>query len=102
MLKWRLSEEAENDMREIRRFSMRYWGEEQSGRYIKAIRAKLELLAQNPHIGMDRGDDLGAGIRSIFIGSHTIYYEFDKKMLTIKAILHQSMTPNLHLQGKLD
>ena len=102
MRKWRLSKEAQADMREIRLFSKQHWGEEQSERYIKTMRAKIELLAQNAHIGIDRSDDLEAGIRSVFIGSHTIYYEFDAKILTVKAILHQSMTPNLHLQGKLD
>jgi toxin ParE1/3/4 len=102
MRKWRLSKEAQADMREIRLFSKQYWGEEQSQRYIKAIRAKLELLVQNSYIGMDRADDLEVGIKSIFTGSHAIYYEFDAEILTVKAILHQSMTPDLHLRGKLD
>ena len=97
MLKWRLSEEAQRDLGEIRFFTKREWGIVQSDRYIKTIREKIELLAQNPRIGIDRSADLEEGIRSVFIGSHTIYYVFDVEMLTVHAILHQAMTPYPHL-----
>ncbi|MDR1074471.1 MAG: type II toxin-antitoxin system RelE/ParE family toxin, partial [Treponema sp.] len=55
----------------------------------KEIREKIELLAQNPHIGADRGEDLKEGIRSILVGSHIIYYVYDAKTLTVWAVLHQ-------------
>jgi toxin ParE1/3/4 len=100
MLKWRLSKEAEDDMRNIRLYTQKYWGVEQSSRYIKEIRGKIELVAQNPRTGTDRSHDLRPGFRSIFIGSHTIYYEFNSKMLTVRAILHQAMTPAPHLRRK--
>jgi toxin ParE1/3/4 len=100
MRKWILSKEAQEDMGDIRLFSKCYWGNEQSVRYIKEIREKIELLAENPRIGIDRSNDLEINIRSIVIGSHTIYYEFNDEALTVKAILHQAMTPNLHLRGK--
>ena len=100
MLKWRLSEEAQADMRDIRVFTRQRWGMEQSGRYIKEIREKLELLAQNPRLGVDRSSDLENGIRSILIGSHVIYYEFNATILTVRTILHQSMAPDLHWRQK--
>ena len=99
MLKWRLSEEAQRDLSEIRSFTKREWGTAQSERYIKKIREKIGLLVQNPRIGINRSDDLGEDIRSIFIGSHTIYYDFDAEMLTVRAILHQAMTPRQHLKN---
>jgi toxin ParE1/3/4 len=96
MLKWRLSEEARKDMSEIRSFTKQEWGLAQSDRYIKTIKEKLELLAKNPRAGIDRSADLGEEIRSVFIGSHTIYYSFDANTLTVRAILHQAMTPRQH------
>ena len=100
MLKWRLTAEAQEDMRDIRIFTRQYWGTEQSVRYIKELREKIELIAENPHLGIDRSADLGEGIRSIFIGSHTIYYEFNSTGLIIQAILHQAMTPDKHLRQR--
>ena len=94
MLRWRLTAEAQADMRD--------WGAAQSVRYIKELREKIELLAQNPRLGVDRSADLGEGIRSIFIGSHTIYYEFNATVLIVLAILHQAMTPDKHLRQRID
>ena len=100
MLKWRLTAEAQADMRGIRTFTRQYWGAAQSTRYIKELREKIELLAQTPRLGVDRSVDLGEGIRSIFIGSHTVYYEFNATALTVRAILHQAMTPDEHLRQR--
>ena len=97
MLKWRLTEEAQTDLRDIRAFTKQQWGIVQSTRYIKEIREKIELLAQNPRLGVDRSADLEKGIRSILIGSHAIYYEFNATVLVVQAILHQAMTPGKHL-----
>ena len=100
MLKWRLTDEAQEDMKNIRVFTKQYWGAAQSIRYSKIIREKIDLLAQNPRLGTDRSAELGKGVRSILIGSHSIYYEFNAKWLTILAILHQAMTPAEHLRQK--
>ena len=96
-----LTEEAQADLRDIRAFTKQQWGDVQSVRYIKEIREKLKLLAQNPSLGVDRSADLEKGVRSILIGSHAIYYVFNAKALTVRAILHQAMTPNKHLQRYL-
>ena len=100
MLEWRFSEEAQADMRDIRTFTRQYWSMAQSVRYIKEIKEKIELLAQNPRLGVDRSADLGEGIRSILIGSHVIYYEFDATRLTVRTILHQAMAPDEHWRQK--
>jgi hypothetical protein len=65
--------------------------------YLKKL-TKIELLAQNPKSGIDRTNELGENIRSALVGSHTIYYEYDGEMLTIQAVLHQAMTPEIHLR----
>jgi toxin ParE1/3/4 len=100
MLKWRLSKDAQTDMSDIRFFTKEQWGITQSSRYIKEIRERIDLLAQNPHIGADRSDDLKEGIRSILVGNHIIYYAHDAKTLTVWAVLHQSMMPVAHLRQR--
>jgi len=101
MLKLCLTEEAQTDLRYIRAFTKQQWGDVQSVRYIKEIREKFKLLAQNPCLGVDRSADLEEGTRSILVGSHAIYYEFNATALTVRAILHQAMAPDKHLQRYL-
>lgn len=102
MLKWRLVEEAQADIGNIRSFTKQQWGTVQSTQYLRDIRKKIELLAQNPDIGIDRSEELSKGMRSAFVGSHAIYYKCDSKTLIVYAILHQSMIPSAHLLPKQD
>ena len=100
MIKWQLSEQAQNDMKDIRAYTKQQWGARQSALYIRQILTKIEMLAQSPAIGIDRSNELGENIRSIFVGSHTVYYEYNNEALTIQAVLHQAMTPEVHLWKK--
>ena len=97
MLKKFITERAKAHMGEIRNFTQKQWGTAQSVKYLQEIGNKIDLLAQRPQIGIDRSSDLGNGFRSYFIGSHTIYYRYDSRLLVVHAILHQSMTPLTHL-----
>ena len=101
MLKLSLTEEAQADLRNIRAFTKQQWGIVQSVRYIREIREMIVLLTQNPYLGIDRSFDFKEGIRSILTGSHVIYYEFNAKVLTVRAILHQAIAPNKHLHRYL-
>ena len=100
MIKWQLSEQAQNDMKDIRAFTKQKWGARQSALYIRQILTKIEMLTQNPTIGIDRSSESGENTRSIFVGSHTIYYGYNEGVLTIQAVLHQAMTPEIHLFKK--
>ncbi len=100
MLEWRLSEDAQSDMRDIRFFTKQQWGMGQSSRYIKEILEKIELVAWNPLIGVDRSTDLKEGMRSILAGSHIVYYVHDAEILTVWAVLHHAMTPMQHLRQR--
>ena len=97
MLKKLITDRAKAHMNDIRRFTERQWGSAQSVKYLQEISSKIDLLAQRPQIGIGRTEDLGEGICSYFVGSHTIYYRYDSKSLVVHAILHQSMTPQAHL-----
>ena len=97
MLRKIITERAKAHMGDIRRFTRKQWGAAQSVKYLQEIGNKIDLLAQRPQIGIDRSGDLGDGISSYIVGSHTIYYRYDSKLLVIHAILHQSMTPLPHL-----
>jgi len=57
------------------------------------LRLKIEQLRLQPGIGIDRNEELGRNIHSCFVGSHTIFYVFDRENITILGVLHQSSLP---------
>lgn len=102
MLKKRLSKGARDHIAEIRRFTLQNWGKEQAASYVKEIQLRVDLLAEMPHIGVDRSLELGDGIHCCLLGSHAIYYSFDAAELTVWAVLHQSRIPGRHLSRMPD
>ena len=97
MLRKFITDAAKVHMSEIRRFTKSQWGMVQSAKYMQEISNKIDMLAQRPQIGIDRSGDLGNGIRSSFVGSHTIYYRHCSDKIIVHAVLHQSMTPQPHI-----
>ena len=96
---YRLTRDAGRDLSGIREFTIRQWGNEQSRKYIVDLRKTLTLLSDNPLIGSRRGD-IGEGIYSFPHASHVIYYLLEKKHLIVIGVLHSSMVPSNHLEGR--
>lgn len=95
MSKYILSPEAQNSLKEIRSYSLKNFGAKRTKRYLQDIRNRMRDLAKDPNRGKMR-DDLKAGYRSDFVGSHTIYYRTQDHHVDIIDILHQSMEPSRH------
>ena len=100
MGEYRLTKDAGRDLTEIRGFTLREWGKEQSRQYIVELRKTLTLLSDNPLIG-SRRSDIGEGIYSFPSASHVIYYLLEKNHLIVIGILHGSMVPANHLEGRI-
>ena len=96
---YRLTKDAGRDLSAIREFTIRQWGEKQSRKYIVELRKTLTLLSDNPLIG-SRRSDIGEGIYSFPHASHVIYYLLEKKYLIVTGVLHSSMVPANHLEGR--
>ena len=96
---FRLTLDAQQDLRAIRRHTVDTWGQEQSRKYLEGMRDTLELLAEFPGQGLDRSD-VGEEVFSFPYGSHMLYYRIEKKQLVVFAVLHQRMVPEGHLKGR--
>ncbi|PRB82693.1 type II toxin-antitoxin system RelE/ParE family toxin [Pseudomonas sp. MYb185] len=96
---FRLTRDAQQDLKAIRRYTVNTWGQEQSRKYLQGAREAMELLAEFPGQGLVRLD-VGEGVFSFPYGSHMLYYRLEKKQLVIFAMLHQRMVPTEHLQGR--
>ena len=97
MAKFILTDEALAHTYNIRDYTRNRWGKQQVKQYLDTLRASLNQLAENPLMGILRFKE--EDIYSFPISSHTIYYTIHEDSIVILAILHQSMTPELHLNN---
>jgi toxin ParE1/3/4 len=92
---YRLRPAAQQDLREIARFTSRRWGAEQRRRYIRRLYDRLEVLAARPEIGVSV-DWLRPGLRRASYASHVIFYRASDRGLEVVRILHVNMDFQRH------
>ena len=92
MRKFRLSRLAEADLMDIGAYSLNKWGEDQTIRYIDALEACCQQLADNPRLGR-ACDRIRPGLRRKEHGRHVIFYRLELKGISVSRILHQRMLP---------
>jgi len=96
--KYRLTNEAKSDLINIRQYTVKQWGIQQSKKYLTELQQTIELLSSSPTMGQKRLD-VSTDTLSFPHASHIIYYHIHKDYLLVFAVLHKSMVPNLHLNG---
>jgi toxin ParE1/3/4 len=99
MAAYRLTRDAQTDLIEIRRYTLKQWGVEQSKKYLLELRQTIKVLSATPAIGKQR-HKVGNNVFSFPHVSHVIYYIIDKKQLVVFGVLHKSMIPLLHLDDR--
>ena len=90
MAEYRLSEEAQNDLRKIQRYTLETWGKDQAKQYLIELALKFEQLAAMPGLGRER-EDIKVGVRSFRVRHHTLYYREKPNGIEIVRVLHPSM-----------
>jgi toxin ParE1/3/4 len=96
MLIYRLTPDAQTDLIEIRRFTVKQWGTAQSQKYLLELRQTIRLLAETPSLGKSR-PDVGSSVLSFPHVSHVIYYVAHEQQLIVFGVLHKRMVPLNHL-----
>lgn len=96
MIAYHLTPDAQSDLVEIRRYTLKQWGMPQSQKYLSELRQTICVLANTPNLGKSR-PDVGANVQSFPHASHVIYYIVHDKQLVIFGILHKRMVPAKHL-----
>ena len=91
---------AQEDLKEIRRYTVEKWGAEQANKYLSSLRDTLQVLLKMPGIGRSRADDLCDGIFSYPYASHMIYYRWSENRLIVIAVLHNRMVPAAHMEER--
>jgi toxin ParE1/3/4 len=96
---YRKTRRADEDLKEIYRYTRRTWGRVQAERYIRGLEQRFTALAGNPLAGLAREDLQPSGLRSIVHGSHVIFYQPQPDGVLIVRVLHGRQDVRTHLGG---
>ena len=100
MLSYKFTPDARTDLLNIRKYTLKTWGKEQSTKYLQELNKTLQLLSDSPTIGIQR-TDISLTTFSFPYASHIIYYTLDNDFLIIFAVLHKNMVPEKHIANRV-
>ncbi len=93
MAKVRFSGRAKADLLNIGAYTLRTWGEAQTGRHLDGLERCLKVLARNSGIGR-ACDWIHPGLHRFEHGRHVVFYRRMKGGITVVRVLHQRMLPD--------
>jgi toxin ParE1/3/4 len=101
MLPYVLTQLAENDIKEIARYTLNQWGKIQSLRYANVLEKRFQEIADSTAISRSFSN-LYPQIRVTHCQHHYIFYVHDEgKRPCILAVLHERMDLVSRLQNRL-
>ncbi|MFO7880024.1 MAG: type II toxin-antitoxin system RelE/ParE family toxin [Bacteroidota bacterium] len=86
MAKYRLSNQAKNDLIRIHQYGIKQFGELQADKYYDAFFHYFDMIAQRP-FSFESVDYIRAGYRRCVCGSDSIYYRINEGKVEIMAII---------------
>lgn len=91
-MKYKISNEAQNDLENIWLYTFETWSAKQADRYYDLILNEIEFIAENPDAGRDYSSVRKGYLRSK-VKSHFIFHKINpkEKLVEIIRILHQQM-----------
>jgi toxin ParE1/3/4 len=89
---FRFSRLAEADLLSISAYTLRTWREAQTIRYIDALEACCQRLADNPAAGRFC-DHVRPGLRRMEQGKHVVFFRRERDGILVSRILHERILP---------
>ncbi|WP_293300252.1 type II toxin-antitoxin system RelE/ParE family toxin [Pedobacter sp. UBA4863] len=91
-MKYKISNEAQNDLENIWLYTFETWSTEQADRYYNLIFDEIEFIAENPIFGKDY-NHVRKGYYRSKVKSHFVFYKINQKesLVEIIRVLHQQM-----------
>ena len=86
MAKYRLSNEAKEDLIRIHHYGVEKFGMSQADKYFDAFFEYFEIIVQRP-FSFESVDYIKKGYRRCVCGSDSIYYRINKDVVEIMAIV---------------
>ena len=94
---YRLTRQADADLKAIYRYTRRTWDRAQAAHYASQLHQRFRMLADNPHTGIRRDALQPPGLHSFVHGSHVIFYQPQPYGVLIVRVLHGSQDVRRHL-----
>lgn len=91
-----LSPRAEDDVRDIWRYTAETWSEHRAQTYVDGLFDMMEALAAEPHHGR-AADEIAEGLLRRACASHVIFYRAIDGGVLIVRVLHARMDFPAHL-----
>jgi toxin ParE1/3/4 len=86
MGKYKISEEAKENLKRIYKYGVLEYGEEQADRYFEALFERFEALAESPYL-YQAIDHIRCGYRRSVCGVDSIYYRVRDDEVEIMSVL---------------
>ncbi|NOQ28337.1 MAG: type II toxin-antitoxin system RelE/ParE family toxin [Bacteroidales bacterium] len=86
MVKYRLSNEAKEDLIRIHHYGVEKFGETQADKYFDSFFEYFDIIAQRP-FSFESVDYIKTGYRSCVCGSDSIFYRINNGVVEIMAII---------------
>ncbi|MCP4290041.1 MAG: type II toxin-antitoxin system RelE/ParE family toxin [Gammaproteobacteria bacterium] len=87
---FRITPRAEQNLKNIGRYTLKMWGRDQRDVYLRAIDRRFAWLAERPERGRHR-PEVREGYHSYLQGSHVVFYLIRDGGIDIIGIPHQRM-----------
>ena len=92
MGQFRLTDEAKEDLKEVKAHSLTRWGPAITKAYLRGMRVTMQMLASH-QVGIDLSDETWPGVFCWPYESHYLYFLRVSEGIWIIAIIHQSRLP---------
>lgn len=86
MEKYRLSNQAKEDLIRIHHYGIKKFGEAQADKYFETFFEYFNLISQRP-LSFESVDYVRKGYRRCVVGSDSIYYKINADIVDIMAII---------------
>lgn len=94
MAKYRLSNDAKDDLIRIHQFGVRQFGESQADKYFNTFFEYFELIARQP-FSFEAVDYIKPGYRRCVCGVDSIYYRVNQDVVEIMTIIGRQDLENI-------
>jgi len=94
MVKYRLSNDAKDDLIRIRQYGVKKFGEQQADKYFETLFEYFDIIAKRPY-SFESVEYIKHGYRRCVCGSDSIYYKINNETIDIMAIVGKQDLKNM-------
>ena len=87
---FRVTPRAQDDLKNIGRYTEQQWGRRQRNSYLKALAKRFGWLAENPQLGKHR-PDVAEGYYRFPQCGHVVFYLIGENSIDIIGVPHKEM-----------